>query len=434
MPPVQRPTSFDSEVALWNSTFTPAPWSSGSRDAVNPTCGEVVAVIWAPTQVSTTTPPCSEYERRWADGPTGAVVAAEPPPAPPVVLAPVGADPSDVGRGPAAGEPVGLLAVPPDGAASVVPPVTGAGVTAATVTLERIRRCTSACDRTVGRDGETSSPTSPTPAQPTAVAPATASTQPPTMAADRFRMTDIISGMTVRIPGRGYGDRVTSILIVEDDARIRDALQRALTRRGHDVRIVETGLAGLQAAVDDPPEVVVLDLGLPDVEGRQLLVMLRAVSQVPVIVATARDDELEMVRTLDAGADDYIVKPYSADQLEARMRAVLRRSRIEAEEPVRVVGALTVDPTTRVATVDGRELDLTKREFDLLNYLAARAGRVVSKRQLMADVWNQPYGGADKTIDVHVSWLRRKLGETAAAPRFITTLRGAGVKLADPDA
>lgn len=247
-------------------------------------------------------------------------------------------------------------------------------------------------------------------------------------------MTDIISGMTVRIPGRGYGDRVTSILIVEDDARIRDALQRALTRRGHDVRIVETGLAGLQAAVDDPPEVVVLDLGLPDVEGRQLLVMLRAVSQVPVIVATARDDELEMVRTLDAGADDYIVKPYSADQLEARMRAVLRRSRIEAEEPVRVVGALTVDPTTRVATVDGRELDLTKREFDLLNYLAARAGRVVSKRQLMADVWNQPYGGADKTIDVHVSWLRRKLGETAAAPRFITTLRGAGVKLADPDA
>ena len=225
---------------------------------------------------------------------------------------------------------------------------------------------------------------------------------------------------------------MTSVLIIEDDARIRDALQRALGRRGHEVRIVANGLAGLQAVVDEPPDVVVLDLGLPDVGGGQLLVMLRAVSQVPVIVATARDDETEMIATLDAGADDYIVKPYTAAQLEARMRAVLRRARVDADEPIRVVGSLTVDPIQRVATLDGRELDLTKREFDLLLYLAARAGRVVSKRQLMADVWDQPYGGAYKTVDVHVSWLRRKLGESAAEPRFITTLRGAGVKLADP--
>jgi len=225
---------------------------------------------------------------------------------------------------------------------------------------------------------------------------------------------------------------VTRVLIVEDDARIRDALHRALTGRGHDVRIVGTGLAGLQEAVDDPPDVVVLDLGLPDIDGRQLLSMLRAVSQVPVIVATARDDETEMVATLDAGADDYIVKPYSAGQLEARTRAVLRRSRIETDEPAIVVGALTVDPPGRAAWLHGEELDLTKREFDLLAYLAARAGRVVSKRRLMADVWDQPYGGADKTIDVHVSWLRRKLGESAASPGFITTVRGVGVKLSDP--
>jgi DNA-binding response OmpR family regulator len=225
---------------------------------------------------------------------------------------------------------------------------------------------------------------------------------------------------------------VTRVLIVEDDDRIQRALQRTLSRRGHEVRIVGTGLAGLQAAVDDPPDVVVLDLGLPDIDGRQLLSMLRAVSQVPVIVATARDDESEMVATLDAGADDYIVKPYSADQLEARTRAVLRRSRAEADEPPIEVGALTVDPAGRTAWLDGQELDLTKREFDLLAYLAARAGRVVSKRRLMADVWDQPYGGADKTIDVHVSWLRRKLGETAASPGFITTVRGVGVKLSDP--
>jgi DNA-binding response OmpR family regulator len=225
---------------------------------------------------------------------------------------------------------------------------------------------------------------------------------------------------------------VISLLIVEDDERIRQALQRALSGRGHQVRIVATGLAGLQEAVDDPPDVVVLDLGLPDIEGRQLLSMLRAVSQVPVIVATARDDEAEMVATLDAGADDYVVKPYSAAQLEARMRAVLRRSRPDPEDEALVVGPLVVRPASRTATLDGAELDLTPREFDLLAYLAARAGRVVSKRRLMADVWGQPYGGADKTVDVHVSWLRRKLGESAAEPRLITTIRGVGVKLADP--
>ncbi|HEX2809719.1 MAG TPA: response regulator transcription factor [Kineosporiaceae bacterium] len=225
---------------------------------------------------------------------------------------------------------------------------------------------------------------------------------------------------------------MTRVLIVEDDERIQEALRRALTRRGHEVRIAGTGLAGLQEAVDDPPDVVVLDLGLPDIGGRQLLSMLRAVSQVPVIVATARDDENEMVLTLDAGADDYIVKPYSAAQLEARTRAVLRRSRAETDEPPIVVGALTVDPAARTAALDGRDLELTKKEFDLLAYLAARAGRVVSKRRLMADVWEQPYGGADKTIDVHVSWLRRKLGETAADHGYITTVRGVGVKLADP--
>jgi DNA-binding response OmpR family regulator len=161
--------------------------------------------------------------------------------------------------------------------------------------------------------------------------------------------------------------------------------------------------------------------------------MLRAVSRVPVVVATARDDEEEIVRVLDAGADDYVVKPFGGAQLDARLRAVLRRAESEggAVEPI-VVGGLRVDPRAREAALDGAALDLTPRELDLLHYLAARAGTVVGKRELLTEVWRVPYGGADKTVDVHMSWLRRKLGETAGAPRYLHTVRGVGVKLTAP--
>jgi DNA-binding response OmpR family regulator len=221
---------------------------------------------------------------------------------------------------------------------------------------------------------------------------------------------------------------VAVLLIVEDDLRIRSALSRALTERGHAVSSEPAGLPALQRLVSDPPDLVVLDLGLPDVDGIQLLRMLRPVSSVPVIVATARDDDRATVAALDAGADDYIVKPFSADQLDARIRAVLRRA-ATPEAAVMTVGSLTVDVRTRTAVLDGRPLDLRPREFDLLAYLAARPGEVVTKRTLLADVWQQPYGGADKTVDVHLSWLRRKLGETAAAPRMLHSVRGVGVKL-----
>jgi DNA-binding response OmpR family regulator len=225
---------------------------------------------------------------------------------------------------------------------------------------------------------------------------------------------------------------VAVVVLIEDDPAIRAALERGLTRRGHEVHSASAAIPGLEQVVERGAEVVVLDLGLPDLDGVQLLGMLRAVSSVPVIVATARDDEGEMVHVLDRGADDYVVKPYSAEQIDARIRAVLRRSRAEPEEPAIVVGGLTVDRSSRVASLDGESLDLTRMEFDLLAYLATRAGRVVSKRQLMADVWQQPYGGADKTVDVHLSWLRRKLGETAAEPRYLYTVRGVGVKLVEP--
>jgi two-component system KDP operon response regulator KdpE len=232
---------------------------------------------------------------------------------------------------------------------------------------------------------------------------------------------------------RGYGREMPQLLVVEDDAAIRGALVRALTERGHGVTTATTGMGGLQLAVDNRPDLVVLDLGLPDVDGCTVLSMLRAVSDVPVIVATARDDDQQVVRALDAGADDYLVKPFSADQLDARVRAVLRRGTTnEAAAPL-VVGALHVDLRAREAVLDGQRLELSRLEFDLLAHLAARPGEVVTKRTLLADVWHQPYGGADKTVDVHLSWLRRKLGETAAVPRYLISVRGVGVKLVAPE-
>jgi two-component system, OmpR family, KDP operon response regulator KdpE len=226
---------------------------------------------------------------------------------------------------------------------------------------------------------------------------------------------------------------VAQLLVVEDDDRIRTALIRALRERGHAVSSAGTALAGLRSAVEDRPDLVVLDLGLPDLDGGELLRMLRAVSAVPVIVATARDDDSSVVAALDAGADDYVVKPFAAGQLEARIRAVLRRAAGTDGGPAAVtVGDLTVDPRTRRVTHAGEQVELSPKEFDLLAYLAARAGTVVPKRELLTEVWQQPYGGSDKTVDVHLSWLRRKLGESAAEPRLLQTVRGVGVRLAEP--
>ena len=228
---------------------------------------------------------------------------------------------------------------------------------------------------------------------------------------------------------------MASVLVIEDDQPIRESLARGLVTAGHMVRSEATGAAALTAAVEWRPDVVVLDLGLPDIDGADVLQMLRGVSAVPVIVATARDDETEIVRLLDRGADDYVVKPYSAAQLEARIRAVLRRgdpTAAAADGADLVVGALVVVPGTREASIDGRPLDLTRLEFDLLAHLVRRSPEVVTRRELLAEVWRQPYGGADKTVDVHLSWLRRKLGETGTSPRYLHTVRGVGVKLVAP--
>jgi DNA-binding response OmpR family regulator len=223
------------------------------------------------------------------------------------------------------------------------------------------------------------------------------------------------------------------VLIIEDDARIRPLLMRSLDERGYAVDSAPTGMQGLNLAVDTRPDLVILDLGLPDVDGSDILSMLRAVSDVPVIVATARADEPSLLSALNAGADDYLVKPFSTAQLEARIRAVMRRTSGQSARPSLAIGGLSIDIRGRRAVLDGRELELSPREFDLLVYLGERAGDVVTKRELLTEVWQQPWGGSDKTVDVHLSWLRRKLGESADAPRYLVSLRGVGVRLQAPE-
>jgi DNA-binding response OmpR family regulator len=226
---------------------------------------------------------------------------------------------------------------------------------------------------------------------------------------------------------------MTSILVVEDDTAIRGALSRGLTERGHAVTLATAGLNGLELLLSAHPEVVLLDLGLPDVDGLQVISMIRAVDETPIIVITARDDDEVLVKALDAGADDYVIKPFSMAQIDARIRAVLRRGAPmqDGAQPI-VVGGLTIDPRARTASLEDAPLELSRKEFDLLLVLASRVGEVITKRELLAEVWQQGYGGGERTVDVHLSWLRRKLGETAARPAYLHTVRGVGVRMVDP--
>jgi DNA-binding response OmpR family regulator len=228
---------------------------------------------------------------------------------------------------------------------------------------------------------------------------------------------------------------MATVLLVEDDHVVRGAMLRSLTDRGHTVHAVATALDALRRVAAESPDLVVLDLGLPDLDGSDALRMLRGITDVPIIIATARDDETEIVRLLRAGADDYMVKPFTGAHLDARVTSVLRRAgRASRAEPTTLeVGQLKVDLGQRLAHLDGAPLALTRKEFDLLAYLAARPGRVVSRRELLEEVWRQPSIGEDQTIDVHLYWLRRKMGETAAKPRYLHTVRGVGFRLVAPD-
>jgi DNA-binding response OmpR family regulator len=227
---------------------------------------------------------------------------------------------------------------------------------------------------------------------------------------------------------------MATVLLVEDDHVVRSALMRSLTDLGHTVHAMGTALEALRRVAVSPPDLIVLDLGLPDLDGSDALRMLRGLTDTPIIIATARDDEAEVVRLLRAGADDYMIKPFSSAHLDARVASVLRRTGrgSRAEPAVIEAGRLRVDLGERQAYLDDAALALTRKEFDLLAYLAARPGRVVSRRELLEEVWRQPSVGEDQTIDVHLYWLRRKLGESAAEPKYLHTVRGVGIRFAAP--
>jgi DNA-binding response OmpR family regulator len=225
------------------------------------------------------------------------------------------------------------------------------------------------------------------------------------------------------------------ILLVEDELSISEPLARALEREGFDVAIADTAAAAVEGFRARRPDLVLLDVMLPDGDGRDVLRQLRQVSRVPVVMLTARGEEMDRVLGLELGADDYVTKPFSAAELVARIRAVLRRAADEPEggDSVLEVGDVVLDLDKRLVTRGSEQVDLTVKEFDLLRLLLESAGKVVRRDQLIADVWDTNWFGSTKTLDVHVSSLRRKLGDDPSDPRYIHTVRGIGFRFASPD-
>ena len=222
------------------------------------------------------------------------------------------------------------------------------------------------------------------------------------------------------------------ILLVEDESSIADPFAKLLRREGFDAIVARTAAEALDRARDVEPDLVLLDLALPDGDGRDVCRTLRATSNVPVIMVTARGTETDRIVGLEIGADDYVVKPFSAAEVIARIRAVLRRvsekgAAAGPAEPIRV-GALEVDLAARRVTIGGTPVDLSRKEFDLLAELARHAGRVVTREDLMSRVWDENWFGSTKTLDVHIGWLRRKVGAG-----WIETVRGVGFRFVDAE-
>jgi two-component system, OmpR family, response regulator RegX3 len=226
-----------------------------------------------------------------------------------------------------------------------------------------------------------------------------------------------------------------TILLVEDEESITTPLAEALERDGFHAEVAHTVADGLAKGRSIRPDLVLLDLGLPDGSGLDVCRGLRASSNVPIIILSARGEEADRVVGLELGADDYVVKPFSARELIARIRAVLRRTAAPpapAEGPIEV-GALRLDPAKRVVTLDGASVELARKEFDLLSLLMREAGSVVTRERLIDEVWDVNWFGSTKTLDVHVSALRKKIDDDPANARYIHTVRGVGFRFASPD-
>lgn len=213
---------------------------------------------------------------------------------------------------------------------------------------------------------------------------------------------------------------------------IRRSLTESLTDAGYDLTGSAAGMPALDLILHNHFDVVLLDLGLPDVEGSTLLSMIRAVSAVPILVITARGREDEIIKTLNLGADDYVTKPFAAAHLDARIRAVLRRADRTPPPSIRI-GSLIIDTRLRTVTIDGREVELRKLEFQLLLILALADQQVVAAAELAHRLWGDASADTLARLDVHLSLLRTQLGESAKAPRFLQRVRGVGIRLSAPE-
>jgi DNA-binding response OmpR family regulator len=224
-----------------------------------------------------------------------------------------------------------------------------------------------------------------------------------------------------------------TVLMIEDEEAIVAPLTESLAREGFAPVAVGTIAEGLQIALTQSPDLVLLDVMLPDGSGFEALRELRSMGSTPVIMLTARGDEADRVLGLELGADDYVIKPFSARELVARIRAVLRRVSTAADPPGRDairIGSVELDPAARTATFESEPLELTRKEFDLLALLMGHAGSVVTRERLIDEVWDVNWFGSTKTLDVHVSGLRKKLGDDPTEPRYLHTVRGVGFRFA----
>ncbi len=220
-----------------------------------------------------------------------------------------------------------------------------------------------------------------------------------------------------------------NILVVDDELTIRNTMRAYLEQEGFAVQTVDNGIDALQAARTFKPDLIILDVMLPGLDGLEVLRRLRQESDVWVLMLTARAEEIDKVLGLKMGADDYLTKPFSPRELMARVEAMLRRGRLlDAGEPVLAFNALRIDPSARQVWIQDREIDLTPIEFDLLYALARHQGRVLSRDQLIEQVWGYDYYGDERVVDVHIGRLRKKLEETPDAPKYVITVRGVGYR------
>ncbi|HVG31189.1 MAG TPA: response regulator transcription factor [Pyrinomonadaceae bacterium] len=233
-------------------------------------------------------------------------------------------------------------------------------------------------------------------------------------------------------------ERKMCLLVVEDDENISTAIREYFTRAGYEVRTAEDGVAGVQAALHDRPDAVVLDLMLPKMDGLAVCRELREKApSLPILMLTAKDDVVDKVLGLEMGADDYITKPFSLRELEARLKSVLRRSQVASrvessgdEAPI-MRGKLRIDPSKREVSVGDRLVELTPKEFELLRLFASNPGRVFPRKYLLEKIWDYSYEGYDRTIDSHINRLRAKIEDNPENPQMVLTVWGIGYKFSD---